>query len=198
MTSSPESLSDGGILPKLIVFDLDYTLWPFWVGIHVVPPLEATSKSDLVHDSSGQDFAFYCDVPAILTAIEDRGVKMAIASRTSAPGVANLMLNLLHIKNSDGTDRKAITYFNYLEIYPGNKIAHFKNLQKVTGIDYTDMLFFDDEDRNYNVESLGVTMHLVECGLSIGEIDDGIKEWRERRNGGGSDRRRIGRPSRRF
>ncbi|TQS39247.1 hypothetical protein Golomagni_00231 [Golovinomyces magnicellulatus] len=141
MTSSPKSLSDGGILPKLIVFDLDYTLWPFWVGIHVVPPLEATSQPDLVHDNSGQDFAFYQDVPVILTAIEDCGV---------------------------------------------------------TGIDYADMLFFDDEDRNYNVESLGVTMRLVECGLSVGEIDAGINEWRERRNGSGSDRRRVGRPSRRF
>ena len=44
------------------------------------------------------------------------------------------------------------------------------------------MLFFDDEARNRNVETLGVVMCLVTDGVSKGEVDRGIREWR-RRNG---------------
>mmetsp|Transcript_10765 Transcript_10765/g.26028 ORF Transcript_10765/g.26028 Transcript_10765/m.26028 type:complete len:413 (+) Transcript_10765:335-1573(+) len=34
--------------------------------------------------------------------------------------------------------------FPYIEIFPGNKRKHFENIQRASGIDFADMLFFDD------------------------------------------------------
>lgn len=167
----------------MMVFDLDYTLWPLWVDTHVSGSLR--SKDGLtVQDSSGQSYGFYNDVAGILVAIKQRDMVLGAASRTCAPDIARKMLSLLRVPNQsqdEGNEaRSAIGLFDHLEIFPGSKTTHFRSLQKKSHLGYEEMLFFDDESRNRNVEELGVVMQLVRNGVTREEVDRGVKEWRRR------------------
>lgn len=59
-----------------------------------------------------------------------------------------------------------------MEIYPSSKLRHFKALQEDSGIDCSEMLFFDDERRNAEVRSLGV--HFVHIDSRTGVTMNGF------------------------
>lgn len=175
-------------LPKVLVFDLDYTLWPFWVDTHVDPPIKAI-PGDLttVKDRHGEPLTFYPAVGAILSAAHEKGTKIAAASRTSSPDLARQMLSLLHIADADGTGaaKPAKSLFDDLQIFPANKTAHMDRIKRKLGIEFEDMLFFDDEWRNGNVErDRGVCFWLVRDGLTVEEVDRGVEKWRKMRKVG--------------
>ncbi|WFD41781.1 protein-tyrosine-phosphatase [Malassezia psittaci] len=86
------------VVPKAVVFDLDYTLWPYWVDTHIDPPLKRKNDAlNQVVDRGGQKLSFYKDVPSILLELKSRGVHIAAASRTCAPAIARQALRELLI-----------------------------------------------------------------------------------------------------
>ena len=216
----PTWVHDSLPLPRLVVIDLDYTLWPFYTDINVNTPIKLVSSSNhtTVTDRNGELFTLFPDVPYILNLLSHLGIRLAVASKSPVGDLCRDILRLLRLptttapgkktseesaSNSNdspgkktpkggstpgsssggGTGRKVIEAFDGgLEIYEGTKLHHFDAIEKRTGIPYTEMLFFDDEWPNIEVETLGVTMKLVgNRGLCWAELDEGIQKWRANR-----------------
>ncbi|GLJ15131.1 hypothetical protein SUGI_0247510 [Cryptomeria japonica] len=142
------------ILPRLVVFDLDYTLWPFYCECR--SPREKPS--------------LYPQAKGILNALKEKGVSMAIASRTPTPATAITFLKNLGITS----------LFTTMEIYPSwsHKTEHFEKIHQKTGVPLKSMLFFDDENRNIEaVSNMGVTSIWVGNGVNIEALNSGLRKF---------------------
>ena len=153
-------------LPSLIVFDLDLTLWDcggLWVDC-TSPPYRLCKDGSIL-DSADRIMRLYPDVPEILDEVESLGCEMAIASRTDQPGWARDLLELMGFWSR----------FDYEEIFPSSKVAHFANLKRDSGIPYREMLFFDDESRNIiEVGELGVRCIAIDRGIDQAAFQRGL------------------------
>lgn len=145
------------VMKKLFVFDLDFTLWDAggtWCDC-TIPPYRI--KDEKVVDTEGAQIKLYPDVIHILKTLKSEGIKVAVASRTNAPKSAKQLMKLLEIED----------LVDYAEIYPKQKTHHFKKIAKRSGLQYYQMIFFDDEIRNIkDVEAIGVDCIHVSDGIN--------------------------------
>ncbi|XP_072107041.1 magnesium-dependent phosphatase 1 [Mobula birostris] len=161
--------------PSLAVFDLDYTLWPFWVDTHVDPPFKKSRTGEIL-DSIGRTIHLYPEVRDVLQSLHQDGILIAAASRTGEVEGAEQLLRLFSLDH----------YFCQREIYPGSKVTHFRRIREGTGLSYDQMIFFDDEHRNIvEVGKLGVLCVPVSKGMSLKLLQKGLVEFARRSGAGG-------------
>ena len=168
--------------PKCIVFDLDFTLWPFLIDSQILPPLKTTKSFEndefkvKVHDHDNKLVNHYEDTTLIIKMLKDRcfadkSFHLAIASRAT---VHNLAMELFEIFGWSG-------YFDSIQIYSGNKIKHLKQIKNELKLkSFNEILFFDDNKSNLeSTETLGVVGHQVRrhYGLNVAELVKGLEKF---------------------
>uniref|UniRef100_A0A0D9XRQ3 Magnesium-dependent phosphatase-1 n=1 Tax=Leersia perrieri TaxID=77586 RepID=A0A0D9XRQ3_9ORYZ len=152
------------VLPRLVVFDLDHTLWPF-------------QCDRLPRDEPPY---LYPQARGILSALKDRGIEIAIASRASrTKGVAKSFLQKLGIHFMFGAQEIFYTW--------SPKSEHFQSIHRKTGVPFKCMLFFDDEIRNIiATRKLGVSCVLVEKGITLDKLRTGLRNYANSANSSAS------------
>jgi len=134
--SDSRSSSSLFALPKVIVFDLDNTLWT--PELYQLRRLERSNQKPV----AGRDVKLFDGAKEVLeTVIPNLGERdgdnkpiLAIASRTNKVAWAEDLLDQFQLR-----DR-----FDAIEIFPGVKTNHFLKIQRLTKVPFNEMMFFDD------------------------------------------------------
>jgi len=164
--------------PKVIVFDLDCTLWPFWIDTHVEAPFKkSVDKSEQnkfsIEDRHGRILSYYSQVPKVLNTLRYHCVKndgfMAVASRTCMHDESISLFEMFNWRR----------YFDSMQMYSGCKVKHLNKIAAELGVkNKYEMLFFDDDYRNiYDTKSLGITAYELDPmkGLTVHDCIQGLQ-----------------------
>eukprot|EP00607_Mallomonas_marina_P000595 CAMPEP_0182428684 /NCGR_PEP_ID=MMETSP1167-20130531/23208_1 /TAXON_ID=2988 /ORGANISM="Mallomonas Sp, Strain CCMP3275" /LENGTH=175 /DNA_ID=CAMNT_0024611713 /DNA_START=62 /DNA_END=589 /DNA_ORIENTATION=+ len=160
--------------PRLVVFDLDYTLWRPELYMMSGSPYRKDAQGRIL-DRRGTEISLFPGVEDILREVKSWGssTQLGVASRTDEVKWAAEVLDLMTL---DGVPLSNL--FDYKEIYPTSKTRHFRKLQKDSGIPYSEMIFFDDWDLNCDeVSQLGVMCIHCPSGLNIRAWKNGMRQW---------------------
>ncbi len=160
-SSTLSILEETRVLPSLIVFDLDNTLW--------TPELYQLRKLQRmkIDPVAGQDVKLFPAARSIIESVRSSpevwsDTKFAIASRTKSVQWAHSLLKQFGLYE----------FFDYVEIFPGDKKTHFSNLKELSGLRYTDMLFFDDSrDGKTFVAGDSISIYLITFSVSLTASD---------------------------
>ena len=172
--SSPTT--DPAFYPRLIVFDLDNTLWtPELYTLRQIPQGQ--------YPSADVDVKLFEAARVVLeelsTAPQWKHTKFGVASRTNKGQWAQSLLKEFTVPNSCVP---LAEFFEYQEIYTGEKTKHFASIHKQSGIPYEDMLFFDDaKDGKFGncapVAALGAMAAHCPFGMSRAVWNNAIFEF---------------------
>eukprot|EP00931_Biecheleriopsis_adriatica_P053372 TRINITY_DN31229_c0_g2_i1.p1 TRINITY_DN31229_c0_g2~~TRINITY_DN31229_c0_g2_i1.p1 ORF type:complete len:180 (-),score=30.50 TRINITY_DN31229_c0_g2_i1:268-807(-) len=168
-------------LPKLVVFDLDACCWyPEMYMLGRGAPFTATPNPCVLKTDGGEEVSLLGDVHNIWKQLhfsaEFADTKVGVASKCDIPEWGRECLQKFIVQ--DGVSMWDIAGGGALvEIAFSNKQEHIKRLKAKTGIDFHDMLFFDDQHGNIrNVAALGVTSVLTPDGVTADAWAEGLRQ----------------------
>ena len=88
--------NDENVKPKLIIFDLDFTLWPYFANHYYQTPFKL--NKDSIIDSKNKRVTYFNDVPKILKTLKENcfknDEKLAVASRSGDRKSVEALLEL--------------------------------------------------------------------------------------------------------
>ncbi|CAA7268355.1 unnamed protein product [Cyclocybe aegerita] len=188
------SISTSMRYPKLVALDLDGTVWYHWlndkkfkkrVTHNIADNLEAVGHHKVRDKKNHANFITISpDVPRIITELALRKIDIAIVSRNTSKALCDRALWYFKARDPETKQMRPITDFiKYDEVKDESKQKHFKRIKNWSGYEYHDMLIFDDQPLNLEVETWeGVTFKLVKHhndGLTWQDYLDGLDEWRK-------------------
>lgn len=187
-----------GHVPRLVVFDLDFTFWHPEMYELDGAPFRKHAASGAVTDRSGEQVHLFPAVHSVLSVLETdpqfKDTAVAVASSTTEPQWAKTCMRLLDVhvgsageddEDTADVDKRSLqSIVEFEAIYPRNKRVHFAQLKQQSGVEYEDMLFFDNEYGNIsNVGGLGVVCSYCPHGLSDGSWIQGMEAYQKAKAG---------------
>jgi len=177
--------------PALLVFDCDWTLYPFDCDKDRIGPFIWQSWHGVV-DYYGRPSNSYTDVSSIFGAIIDSGIPVAFLSRNPSAQQVKQLLSIIPCNTKVETTKKSLlnampsdAYFHaYSSAGIGKgKDKHFNALKKASEITFSDMLFFDDMPDNISAaEVQGTTAVLLgRTGFTLEAFTGGLERWRQKK-----------------
>ena len=169
--------------PRMVVFDLDFTLWkPELYQLSSGSPFKVSSDGCVI-TARGERLELFPAARTALCELADAGVPVAIASRAGEVAWAEEILRLMRV------DKKR-TMADVIGSAPvviqgGSKTRHLKHIAAESGVPLREMLFFDNERTNIQeVENLGVTCVYCPRGLTREVYLEGVAEHLQKTAGG--------------
>lgn len=166
-----------GVLPRLVVFDLDACCWyPEMYMMSSGSPFSATEDPSVMTSCRGERVRLLGAVREIWQELDkEEEVGIAVASRCDVPAWARELLRSYKLEEGK-TMWEAASEGELVEIYKGSKKKHFRALHEKTRIPYEQMLFFDDDPYNIReVGALGVVCVLTPDGVTRDAYRKGLE-----------------------
>ena len=176
--------------PDLLVFDCDFTIWPFDCDKHVISPFRVSLFGEVM-DRFGRPADPFRDVQKIFAGIVDAGIPVAFLSRNPSAVYIEELLRCIKIFTKTRGEMSlwdTMPSREYFHAYSSSGVGkgkdkHFAALQKACSIPFNKMIFFDDLPENIlAAQQQGTTAVLVGAkrGLNVEAMDAGIDLWRSK------------------